>query len=299
MRVARTSNRLTSFVSTTTATRWARPTPHKRDHPVRAASAEHLVVATANIQFQENEDRLLDLVNALRADERTRPAILALQEVQGVDDGDGHTIYQLASMFEMSMRYQGARRHPLERSAPVPGSFGNAVLSAAGFAAEPDAPGLGGGRIELGRHGGWEPRVALDVRVPLDDGSDVRVLATHLDHGGLLGFMLDNGPGRAQLEELVDLAEHHAGPTVITGDFNLTPDTVARVIKGTRFIDPARGRKCHGTGTAGSRRIDYVLVDDDAFHVVDCDVVRLYDRGAGKSNISDHHAVVTILRRRS
>ncbi len=292
VRVAATSSRLASFVASTTSTAWARPTPHKRDHPIQAARADHLVIATANIQFQEREDRLLELVQALRQSEHTTPAILALQEVQGVDDGDGHTIYQLAQMFQMSMRYQGARRHPLVRSAPAPGSFGNAILSNAGF-----VEGSCGGRVEL-RHGGWEPRVALDVRVPLDDGSAVRVLATHLDHGGVFGVVVNNGPGRAQLEHLVDLAEASDEPTVIVGDFNLTPDVVAGVIKGSRFIDPARGRKAHGVGTAGSRRIDYVLVDSDAFDVEDCDLIRLYDRGEGRNNISDHHAVVAILRRR-
>ena len=254
------------------------------------------MVATANIQFQMDEQRLIDLVDALRKYETTTPAILALQEVQGTDHEDGHTIYQIARHFCMSMRYQAARRHPLVRASD--GSFGNAILSTAGFAVD-DATGPAlPGRIDLEKGTGWEPRVAVDVSVPLDDGSAVRVLGTHLDHGGLRGFLGNNQPGEQQLELLLEAAESKTQPTLLLGDFNLRPDRVAEILRGSRFIDAARTQACHTVGTSRGRRIDYVLVDNDAFEVVGCDVVRLYDLGAGRLNISDHHAVVATLRRR-
>ncbi|MDP2339368.1 MAG: endonuclease/exonuclease/phosphatase family protein [Deltaproteobacteria bacterium] len=288
-------NQLSAFVASTTSS-FARSTPHRSHHPLTAARADHLVVATANIQFQADEQRLLDLVDALQQYESTTPAIVALQEVEGTDHLDGHTIYQIATHFGMSMRYQAARRHPMT-DADAHGSFGNAVLSSAGFV-DDDAAGLGRGRVELCSEGGWEPRVAVDVAVPLDDGSALRVLSTHLDHGGVRGFLGDNVPGEAQLERLLDAADGIA-PTLIVGDFNLVPDRVADILSGSRFIDAARSHACHSTGTAGRRRIDYVLVDADAFEVKDCEVVRLYDLGGGRHDISDHHAVVATLRRRT
>ncbi len=285
------ADRLLGSIGQRTAARWATSARHSRlrTHDIVTADAAHLVIATANLQYQQREAALVALVKTLRAHKATAPAILALQEVQGNDDGEGHTIYRLADLLGMSMRFAGARRHPL--IGPLRGSFGNAVLSAVGFGCDPDVDNDGVGVIQL--PGGWEPRVAVDVRVPLNDGSAVRVMGAHLDHGGLRGFVVDdNVAGEAQLEKLIDSAERDLSPTVICGDFNLTPDVVDRVLRGSRFIDPARSRAVHARGTAGKRRIDYILVDDAAFDVVDIDVCDL-------SGLSDHHAVVAVLRKKS
>lgn len=295
-RAART-DRLLGYIGQHTAARWATSARHARSraHDVVGADADHLVVATVNVQYQQQEHALIELVKTLREHRETAPAIIALQEVQGNDDGDGHTVYDIADRFEMSMRFAGARRHPL--IGPLKGSFGNAVLSAVGFAVDPDVDRDGAGVIAL--PGGWEPRVAVDVRVPLNDGSAVRVLGAHLDHGGLRGFVNDdNVPGEAQLERLLDSAERDLSPTLICGDFNLTPDVVERILRGSRFVDPARGRAAHARGTSGKRRIDYVLVDDAAFDVEDSDVCALYGR-AGRVDVSDHHAVVAVLKKKT
>lgn len=296
-RRGRPSDRLLGYIAQKTSSAWATKTRHRRSRPSHPhkARADHLVVATANVQYQQQEAALVELVKTLREHRATAPAILALQEVQGHDDGEGHTIYQIADLLEMSMRFAGARRHPL--IGPLRGSFGNAVLACAGFGDDPDVDNDGHGVIQL--PGGWEPRVAVDVRVPLDDGSAVRVMGAHLDHGGLRGLVNDdNVPGEAQLEKLIDSAERDLSPTVICGDFNLTPDVVDVILRGSRFVDPARGRACHAQGTAGKRRIDYILVDDRAFDVVDIDVCPLYGR-AGRRDVSDHHAVVAILKKKT
>lgn len=296
-----TVDRVLGAIGERTAARWATSSRHARSraHDVVGADADHLVVATVNVQYQQQEHALIELVKTLREHRETAPAIIALQEVQGDDASAGdvderHTVYAIADRFEMSMRFAGARRHPL--IGPLKGSFGNAVLSAVGFSVDPDVDGDGAGVIQL--PGGWEPRVAVDVRVPLNDGSAVRVMGAHLDHGGLRGFVNDdNVPGEAQLERLLDSAERDLAPTLICGDFNLTPDVVERILRGSRFVDPARGRAAHARGTSGKRRIDYILVDDAAFDVDDIDVCALYGR-AGRVDVSDHHAVVAVLKKK-
>lgn len=204
--------------------------------PDGEAQPTGLRVVTWNIKsaLLSSVDELGDVLDRMDAD------VIALQEVdrnaERTDVEDQAAL--IAERFEMDHTFAAARTEGT-------GDFGVALLSRLPFV---DAE-----RVELPGSNALEPRVAIDAHVCVD-GRPVRAVTTHAD--------VAPWAGAENTKALADRVKDDAGKGLfVTGDLNAGPtDTQVENLLDTGLADAFLG---FGDGfTFGSRRIDYVLVDD-------------------------------------
>lgn len=165
----------------------------------------------------------------------------------------------------------GDEDHDPTRTSP----YGIAVLSR--------NPILSSKQEDLPNPGGHENRVLQQVTTTVD-GQQVTVFNTHLSTE-------DDGTQQEQTRLLLEIAAETEGPTIVTGDFNQTPGTLADRAKEVGVngrVDVANDKSEPTIGLGdwnpfNNHTIDYVLVSDD---------ISVADRHVVDGGVSDHEAVV-------
>jgi endonuclease/exonuclease/phosphatase family metal-dependent hydrolase len=203
-------------------------------------------------------------MQSLRA---ARPDVVALQEVSR-----GWVINGSADLYELARESLGLHGVP---GPSVRSDWGNAVLSRT-------RPGASS-TLALPPRSLPIPRAVTSVDVPLEDGSALRVLATHLHH-----VEADSTVRHLQATFLAALPKvTGAGGSLLLGDFNALPDSRCLAI-----LREAGWTDVHVPGTEGGgtfpasdplRRIDTVLHRGG---------LRLAEARVAESWGSDHRAVI-------
>lgn len=137
---------------------------------------------------------------------------------------------------------------------------------------------------DLPNPGGHENRVLQQVTTTVD-GQQVTVFNTHLTQSK------NEQAQQEQTELLLELAAENPGPTIVTGDFNQTPGTLADRAKDVGVngrVDVANDKSEPTIGLGdlnpfNNETIDYVLVSDD---------IQVDDHEVVDGGVSDHEAVV-------
>lgn len=170
----------------------------------------------------------------------------------------------------------GDEGHDPSRTSP----YGVAVLSR--------NPILTSRHDELPNPGEHEPRVLQQVTTTID-GEQVTVFNTHLATEGEARGV--DSTQEEQTEFLLQAASETEGPTIVTGDFNQTPGTLADRAKAVGVdgrVDVANDKSEPTVGLGdlnpfNNRTIDYVLVSDD---------IQVEDREVQGDGVSDHRPVL-------
>ncbi len=134
-------------------------------------------------------------------------------------------------------------------------------------------------------------RTALEATVTVD-GARLRVLSTHLVHGGERAAEVRN----AQVERLVAAISSDV-PAIVMGDFNATPESASVKRVGSVLVQTERDltrptiglhpELYHGPGGATDRlRLDYIFATSD---------LSVIETGTFDSDASDHIPVYAIL----
>ena len=237
-----------------------------RDEPqTRTGDAATINVITYNIQSGFSRNNEWDLEATAQVIEDANADVVVLQEVSRgwlVTSGNDQLAW-LSLRLDMPYVWGPASTDDL---------WGNAVLSRFPVVSE-----------SLTRYAATQnlKRSALIVSLEIDEGFELTVVATHLDNPAEA-----DGPRSAQLEQLVGILALDR-PTIVAGDFNMTPDDplIERLI-GTGLVDAAaEAGTLDGTSEDG-RRIDYIFVSPD----IGVRSVEVID-----SDASDHRPVVAIL----
>lgn len=237
-----------------------------RDEPEpQPGDAATINVITYNIQSGFSRDNEWDLEATARVIEDANADIVVLQEVSRgwlVTSGNDQLAW-LGRRLDMPYVWGPASTDDL---------WGNAVLSRFPVVSE-----------SLTRYAATQnlKRSALTVGLEINDGFILTVVATHLDNPAGA-----DGPRSAQLEQLVGILAIDR-PTIVAGDFNMTPDDplIERLV-GTGLVDAAaEAGALDGTSEDG-RRIDYIFVSPE----IAVQSVEVID-----SDASDHRPVVATL----
>jgi endonuclease/exonuclease/phosphatase family metal-dependent hydrolase len=235
------------------------------------------------VDWFSREGRIAALIAA------EQPDVVALQEVLGVRRNrslQAARIARRAGGYQYA--FQGARAYTPLRLLWM----GNAILSR--------GPLRDAGRLQLTQGPSslqTFPRAVTHAAVEVRPGAWLHVYSTHLHHRG--GRPSDE-VRRVQARELLAFMRGHGpGPHLLLGDLNADPDDPC-----LRDLRAAGLRDCfaeanpgdpRGTNSDGSRRIDYVLVDEpDRPAISGVRVLGAWLRGpytARGEMISDHHAV--------
>lgn len=214
--------------------------------PRAAAAPRELRVLTFNIHHAEGEDGKLDVVRVADVITRSGADVVALQEVdRGVErSGRRDLLKELADL--TGLRYAFGKN--LDHQG---GDYGNGLLTSRRIVSE-------GNRLLPNTNGG-EQRGVLQVVLDVD-GTQVLVLATHLDH------RRDEAQRVASADAMLGMLKAWGeGPVIALGDFNDVPGSATyRALIGAPLTDvwSAVGQ---GDGftipvTAPNRRIDWILV---------------------------------------
>lgn len=239
---------------------------------------EELTVLVYNIHAGKDDERRPNLDRVADLIRSTRAGLVLLQEVDVRTERSGRVdqLSELAAMtrltpaFGKSLDYQG-------------GEYGVAILSAFPIVAreviplrlDPPQPRAGGS---------LEPRVALRVKVEIEERLSLTILNTHLDASR-------DEVWRAQ--EIATLASvvRQGEPTLVGGDLNMTPDNALLESLDARSLRDAWG--CgEGEGetypaSAPVKRIDYLYFSPD-FECISATVLG--------SDASDHRPLLVKLR---
>ncbi len=230
-------------------------------------------VLSYNIHHGEGLDGEFDLPRIAAVIKKLDPDIVALQEVDvrtqrssGVDQAEVlGRLTGMEKLFVPAMRYQG-------------GLYGEALLT--------KLPILNVEKRSLPVPMGGEPRAVLEAKLRLGDGlSSITVLATHLCH--------EFPENRAASTEYIDrfLASDDAQPTLLMGDLNARPESLAMKKLWGRWSDAfAAAPAPTFPSMEPDRRIDYVLyLPSDRWEVIDQQVLVGEDA-------SDHCPVLVTIR---
>lgn len=237
-----------------------------RDEPEpQPGDAATVSVITYNIQSGFSLNNRWDLEATAQVIEDADADIVVLQEVSRgwlVTSGNDQLDW-LSKRLDMPYVWGPASTDDL---------WGNAVLSRLPVVSE-----------SLTRYAATQnlKRSALTVGLEVRDGFILTVVATHLDNPAEA-----DGPRSAQLEQLVGILAIDR-PTIVAGDFNMTPDDplIERLID-TGLVDTAaEAGALDGTSEDG-RRIDFIFASPE-IAVLSAEVI--------DSDASDHRPVVATL----
>jgi endonuclease/exonuclease/phosphatase family metal-dependent hydrolase len=213
--------------------------------PGRGMAYGRLRVATYNILGGRNTDEKRDLTRVAEVIRAINPDLIALQEVdvgtermKGVDiPAELGRLTGMNHVFGSAMPYQG-------------GHYGEAVLSRFPLSEIKRHP--------LPHQDSSEPRMAIEAI--LEVGATKRrfsFIATHLDH------LRDQTDRMLQVEELIKLSAKNTHPSLLAGDLNARPGSVAikaLTSDGWRFTLPViDGKNFTFSSSEPRRRIDYIL----------------------------------------
>lgn len=229
------------------------------------ATPDSLRVITYNIQSGFSRDNYWDLEATARVIEDSGADIVLLQEVSRgwlVTSGNDQLRW-LSARLDMPYAWGGASLDDL---------WGNAILSRYPIVDE---------RLMKFESTGNLRRAGLAVTIQPESGRAFDVVVTHLDNPSEAGDIRD-----AQLAQLLDLLTMER-PTILGGDFNMTPDDpgLGRLLE-LGLIDAAATAGGAEPTSEDGRRIDYIFVSED-FTVIDATVI--------DSDASDHFPVVVTL----
>jgi endonuclease/exonuclease/phosphatase family metal-dependent hydrolase len=211
-----------------------------------AQTARELRVLTFNIHHAEGEDGRLDVARVADVITRSGAAVVALQEVDRGAERSGRRdlLKELADL--TGMRYAFGKNIDLQG-----GDYGNGLLTSRPIVSE-------GNRLLPTTNGG-EQRGVLQVVIEVD-GTQVLVLATHLDH------RRDDAQRVASAGAMLEMLKAWGnGPVIALGDFNDVPDSATyQALTAAGLVDVWRAAG-EGDGftipvTAPNRRIDWILV---------------------------------------
>jgi endonuclease/exonuclease/phosphatase family metal-dependent hydrolase len=211
--------------------------------PEVGAAAGGIRAVTLNVHAGFDERGGWSFDRQMRSLRAARPDVVALQEVSR-----GWVINGGADLFELARESLGLHGVP---GPSVRSDWGNAVFSRTPPGARSNLP-LPPRSLPI-------PRAVMAVDVPLDDGSALRVLATHLHH-----VAADSAVRDFQATFLAALPEvTGAGGSLLLGDFNALPDSrCLSVLRDAGWTDvhaPGAGAGETFPASAPARRIDTVL----------------------------------------
>lgn len=197
-----------------------------------AQSGRELRVLTFNIHHAEGEDGRLDVVRVAEVIKQSGAEVVALQEVdRGVErSGRRDLLKELADL--TGMRYAFGKNIDHQG-----GDYGNGLLTSRPIVSE--------GNKLLPTANGGEQRGVLQVVLDVD-GTQVLVLATHLDH------RREDAQRVASAEAMLGMVKAWgAGPVIALGDFNDVPGSTTYRMLTTGYQEPATGNREQGAD--GSR----------------------------------------------
>lgn len=196
-----------------------------------------LTVLSYNIKRGLGNDGITDITRSAGLIDRLRPDFVALQELdQGVQrSGRVDQMAELGRLTGMHARF--ADFMPYQG-----GEYGIGVLSRFPI-------------LESRSHPlppGPEPRVALDVRVQLPDGSQLIFCSVH--------FYNTEAERLAQARAVIEIYSHEPLPVILSGDFNSTPDDPVMQLVREHWTEAEKGNDAFTfSATEPVEEIDYVL----------------------------------------
>jgi endonuclease/exonuclease/phosphatase family metal-dependent hydrolase len=231
-----------------------------------------LRVLSYNIHHGRGLDGKLDLPRIARVIRDAAPDLVALQEVDRNTKRTGR-VDQSAELGKLTGLHAGfARAIPLEG-----GEYGQALL------ARFHLQGVKGHRLP-GKQG-QETRIVMEARVQPDGGLPaLTFLGTHFQHD-------DARTREEQAARVNELFGAAAGPVILAGDLNATPDSPPLKVLGKAWSVAAPPGKELLTFPADvpRRQIDYVLFrPTGAFRVTEARVIE-------EKVASDHRPVLVVL----
>jgi len=241
----------------------------------RAAGIEEpeplrLRVLTYNIHHGEGTDSRVNLSRIAEVIESAEPDLVALQEV---DNGVARTggvnqpavlgrLTGLSPLFGGNIEIFG-------------GDYGNALLT--------KPPVVDAANQPLPSFNEGEQRGVIDARVRLEDGTEVRVLATHLDHRP------DDAERLAAAKMINERATEDDRPALLLGDLNARPDSQVLATFQHAWANTTDKPRPTFPSKQPNRQIDYILVrPPERWRVVD---VQVLDEPVA----SDHRPVLAVL----
>jgi len=229
------------------------------------AAPDALRVMTYNIQSGFSRDNYWDLEVTARVIEASGADVVLLQEVSRgwlVTSGNDQLRW-LSVRLGMPYAWGGASLDEL---------WGNAVLSRYPIVEE---------RVVKFESTDNLRRAGLAVTIEPRGGPAFDVVVTHLDNPREAGEVRD-----AQVDQLLSMLPLDR-PTILGGDFNMTPDdpAIGRLLE-TGLVDAAAAAGVDEPTSEDGRRIDYIFVSEDV-SVTGAEVI--------DSDASDHRPVVVTL----
>ena len=230
--------------------------------------ARELTVLSYNIKRGLGNDGVTDIARAAEVIRRCDPDFVALQEID-VGVARSGRVDQMQALAELTgMHARFAAFMPYQD-----GEYGIGVLSRAPI-------------LETHRHDlppGPEPRVALGVRVALEDGTEVVFCSVH--------FYATEEERLAQARAVVEAYADEARPMILAGDFNSQPDDpVMRLVRAHWTEAPKGDDRFTFSATDPTEEIDYVLARPAA-RFPDA-----HSRVLDEPVVSDHRPVLAVLR---
>ncbi len=240
--------------------------------PMADPTAKTVRVLTYNIHHGEGTDGKLDLERIAKVIREAKPDVVALQEV---DRNTTRTkkVDQAAELGKLTkMQVAFGRAIDLQG-----GEYGQAILSRVELTSVKVHP--------LPAKQGQETRIVLEAHLDLGEGFPaLTVLGTHFQH--------DNAATREeQAGKVNELFGRLAGPTLLAGDLNATPDSPPLKALGQRWaVATMFGEKFITIPSdVPKQQIDFVLFRPaNRFKVVEMKVIE-------EKVASDHRPVLAVL----
>ncbi len=234
--------------------------------PLSTGSSDGTItVMSYNIQSGFSKDNHWDLEATAGVIAESGSDIVVLQEVSRgwlVTTGN-EQLRWLSDRLDLAYAWGGASRDDL---------WGNAVLSR--------YPIVSSNVVKYDTSQNLR-RSALVVTLDIGQDTLIQVIATHLDNPAGAGTARSE-----QVDQLVEIIDLNR-PTIVAGDFNMTPDDpLVGSILATGLLDAGLVAGAVDATSEDGRRIDYIFVSND-FGIVEGEVI--------DSDASDHRPIVVTL----